>query len=117
MWWLVVACTLCLDRAFFYLLRNADDVAAYTFAGLAISALQIAPTVKRLHDVGRAGWWFVPYFVLPALLLVIAVNTPNAALYVLTSFAGLMIILWAIFELGVVRGPPGANRYGRDPLA
>ena len=36
--------------------------------------------------------------------------------FVLAFFAGLMLTLWAIFELGFVKGPERDNRYGSDPL-
>lgn len=118
-WWLVIAGTLCLDRALYYMTRGSDDFTLYAVGGVAVSAMQIAPTVKRLHDVGRSGWWYFPYFVLPAVLYLLAVESvdPEASIvFILMTFAGLMIILWAIFEMGFVRGPRGPNRYGDDPL-
>ncbi|MEC7761362.1 MAG: DUF805 domain-containing protein [Pseudomonadota bacterium] len=51
----------------------------------------IAVTARRLHDVGRSGWW--------QLLLLLPV------------IGFLVIVFWA-----VQKGTEGPNDYGRDPL-
>ncbi len=114
-WWLVIAGTACLDRALYYMTGSAG-LSSYLVFGLVVAALQIAPTVKRLHDVGRSGWWFFPYFVLPGILYAVAFSSENNILFILSTFAGLMLLLWAVFELGFVKGPERDNRYGPDPL-
>ena len=53
---------------------------------------QAAVLAKRLHDTGRTGWW-VPFSVIP------------------------IVALWLLVEAAFVRGKPGANKYGDDPLA
>ena len=35
---------------------------------------------------------------------------------VITYIIGLAILIWAIIELGCLRGTPGPNRFGPDPL-
>jgi len=52
---------------------------------------QAAVLAKRLHDTGRTGWW-VPFSVIP------------------------IVALWLLIEAGFVRGKPGENKYGADPL-
>jgi uncharacterized membrane protein YhaH (DUF805 family) len=34
----------------------------------------------------------------------------------LLYLGGFGILIWAVIELGCLRGTPGANRYGPDPL-
>lgn len=51
-----------------------------------------ALATKRLHDRGKSPLWF--------LLVLIPVLGP----------------LWLLLELGFLRGTPGENRYGDDPL-
>ena len=51
-----------------------------------------ALATKRLHDRGKSPLWF--------LLALIPVLGP----------------LWLLLELGFLRGTPGENRYGDDPL-
>ncbi|WP_288929491.1 DUF805 domain-containing protein [uncultured Maritimibacter sp.] len=51
----------------------------------------IAVTGRRLHDVGRSGWWQL--------------------LFLLPVIGFLVILFWA-----VQKGTEGPNDYGRDPL-
>lgn len=51
----------------------------------------IAVTARRLHDVGRSGWWQL--------------------LFLLPVIGFLVILFWA-----VQKGTEGPNDYGRDPL-
>jgi len=48
----------------------------------------IAVSVKRWHDRDKSGWW------------------------VLLSLVPLIGWLWALIENGLLRGTPGANRFG-----
>jgi uncharacterized membrane protein YhaH (DUF805 family) len=56
----------------------------------------IATAVKRLHDRGKSGWWFL----LMMVLSVIIVGT-----------------IWYIVECGILEGEEGPNKYGPDPRA
>ena len=59
------------------------------------SVATILPTlavgIRRLHDIDRTGWWM---------------------LILLTLIGTLVLLYWAC-----LRGTPGANRFGPDPLA
>jgi uncharacterized membrane protein YhaH (DUF805 family) len=52
----------------------------------------LATTAKRLHDTDRSGWWMLIVFV--------------------PLIGGIWLLV-----LEVLRGTPGPNRYGPDPLA
>lgn len=52
----------------------------------------VAIYVKRCHDRGKSGWWCL-------LLLVPLVGA-----------------LWALIDLGILKGTDGPNDYGPDPL-
>jgi uncharacterized membrane protein YhaH (DUF805 family) len=60
-----------------------------------------------------SGWWLLVYYLLPPVLDGIgrAVGVP-----VILSLAGSAISIWALVVLGFLRGTPGANQYGPDPL-
>jgi uncharacterized membrane protein YhaH (DUF805 family) len=49
-------------------------------------------TIKRLHDHGKSGWWYLFY----------AIPGPGW--------------MWNIIECGCLRGTVGENRYGPDPV-
>lgn len=54
--------------------------------------IHIAVAVKRYHDRNKSGWW------------------------VLIVFVPVIGGLWYFIECGFLRGTPGSNRYGSDPL-
>ncbi len=58
---------------------------------LAILVPNLAISVRRLHDVGRSGWWYLIAFV-PVIGIVI-------------------ILIWAC-----TRGDEGVNEYGEEPM-
>ncbi len=64
---------------------------------LAIDMILLIPYlclhIKRCHDREKSGWWCLILFI---------------------PFVG---FFWAIFDLGLLEGTKGDNRYGPDPLA
>lgn len=63
---------------------------------------------KRLHDRGRSGWYAA--LVLAALIAVW--SSPVGFL----DFLFVMVLVWAVIELGVLSGEQGANRFGANPV-
>jgi len=53
----------------------------------------LAISVKRWHDRDKSGWW------------------------VLINLIPLVGWIWALVENGFLRGTPGPNRFGADPIA
>ena len=75
--------------------------------GLAIGA-------KRLHDRDKSAWWLLLFYAAPSILSGAANRMDDMGIVLhLASFA---ITVWAIVELGFLRGTPGLNSYGPDPL-
>ena len=71
--------------------------------------------IKRLHDRDKSGWWLLVFYVLPGVLSTIGDNLAAGGLiFALASFA---VSIWALIELGFLRGTAGPNRFGPDPLA
>ncbi len=77
-------------------------------------------TTRRLHDRNKSAWWLVLYQGLPLVLDLLrfamardpATSGPGAVL----GFIGFCIAMWVLVDLGFLRGKPGANRFGDDPL-
>lgn len=62
---------------------------------------------KRLHDRGRSGWW--------AALILIAFSSAWPLPRGPFGYLGVLVLLWAAVELGVLSGEQGANRFGPNP--
>lgn len=91
---------------------------------LAVSLALIAPTMavswRRLHDVGRSGWWaLAPYGLAAAAgaLALAGAGAPTAE--ALSGFLGLCALAaFALLLFWFIRpGEPGANRHGPEPAA
>jgi uncharacterized membrane protein YhaH (DUF805 family) len=78
------------------------------WVGLAVGA-------KRLHDRDKSAWWLLLFYAAPSALSAVA-NRPESPGIIL-HLASFAITVWAIVELGCLRGTAGPNRYGPDPLA
>lgn len=70
--------------------------------------------IKRLHDRDKSGWWLLLFYLLSGVLDVIGMTGKLPFLFELGSVG---ISIWALVELGFLRGTAGANQYGPDPLA
>lgn len=91
-------------------------------AGLAVVAvlwIALATTVKRLHDRDRSGWWVLVFLFAPSMLegmsRAYARGGGTGLGAMALSVAGTAISIWALIELGFLRGTPGDNRFGPDP--
>lgn len=84
--------------------------------GVVMFVIGLAIAVKRLHDRDKSGAWLLVYYVLPAVLDRVARALEGSGGELLLSVASLGISLWAVVELGFLRGTAGPNRYGPDPL-
>ena len=87
--------------------------------------------VKRLHDRGKPGVPWAIIFVAPGILMQITsifqigyapvelagtqIMVPGIGATVVMWFATAMA-LWMVVELGFLKGVPGDNEYGPDPL-
>lgn len=99
----------------------AGQLIALPFS-IAANVAQWAVVTRRLHDLGRSGWWQVPAMALgmAAVLQVVSLGpdgvetNPGMA----TAMLGAMILSLAfVVVIGLVRGDPGRNRFGDPPAA
>lgn len=106
------------------------------FVGLALLYPQIAVQVKRLHDMGRSGWWVVAPFAANIVLFIVgffailgnvALNSqglenedPAAMMAMFGSIGGIVLLFFAInlgwlLWIGIVDSQPGRNKFGPNP--
>ncbi|MQG20817.1 MAG: DUF805 domain-containing protein [SAR202 cluster bacterium] len=100
-------------------------------ASFVISLAIIIPTIsltsRRLHDIGKTGWWQLPFFILVAITSTAAwtpvflwgfapESLPSWGLGVALISMVTMIAILALWIIWMVRkGDLGPNRYGPDP--
>ncbi|MGD9868971.1 MAG: DUF805 domain-containing protein [Hyphomicrobiales bacterium] len=76
-----------------------------------------AVTVKRLHDREMSAWWLIPFSILPTIFHVWGDIIGGEDRIVPVSVLSAICSVWAIVELGFLKGTDGPNAYGTDPLA
>jgi uncharacterized membrane protein YhaH (DUF805 family) len=80
-----------------------------------VSALAIG--IKRLHDRDRSGWWILLFYFGPPILAAAQNSAEDGTLASLILGLGAFAVsIWALVELGFLRGTSGPNRFGPDPL-
>jgi uncharacterized membrane protein YhaH (DUF805 family) len=97
----------------------------FEFAGLTLALLVIlyipliwiglAIGAKRLHDRDKSAWWLLVFYAAPGILST-AGNRMEEVGFIILHIISFGISVWAFVELGCLRGTPGPNRYGPDPL-
>lgn len=82
---------------------------------LAVLIPSIAVSVRRLHDINRAGWWILLPG-LPYILMFVFMATGNLAMMGIFAIVALVLaIVLLVFYL--LPGTNGPNAYGPDPKA
>jgi uncharacterized membrane protein YhaH (DUF805 family) len=82
-----------------------------------------AVAAKRFQDRDKPGvtalYGLVPLFVANLLGIFGLTGTPQGlnALGWICTLINLGVILWFLIDLGILKGTPGPNRFGGDPLA
>jgi uncharacterized membrane protein YhaH (DUF805 family) len=103
------------------ILLDAKSTDAFIFVPVGIgvvffgsmSAAISGIAVRRLHDRGKTGYWLMLYFFAPSWLIKHA-DIEGAGLVFLAAALG--AVIWAVVDLGVLRGQAGSNAFGPDPL-
>jgi uncharacterized membrane protein YhaH (DUF805 family) len=99
--------------------------AAITAIGLANLWINLALSVKRLHDRDRTGAWVflqILLVFLAVIMIIVAIavpkeqNGPWVMLAGLTGAIAFAFSVWLFVELGFLRGTRGPNRFGPDQL-
>jgi uncharacterized membrane protein YhaH (DUF805 family) len=124
-YWTITVVNLAVLFVLFFIGYATHSIAAFTAAGIAfipvfVSGFAIA--VRRLHDRNKSAWWLLLFFVLPAVLHAVRdelLRFPEVMAYFLAFACAVLraiISLWALVELGFLRGTRGPNHYGPDPV-
>ena len=107
-----------------------------TLIGLALLWPQTAMQVKRLHDMGRTGWWVLAPYGANLIMIIVTFatmfgtiamnaealeNEDPAAIMALFGSFGLVALIFVVINLGwllwlgIADSQPGRNKYGPNP--
>lgn len=90
-----------------------DSMGPFTLATLAaLVTPSLAVAIRRLHDIGRSGWWLMLTFVPVLGMLALLYEGASLLLLSVVSLLGMLALLY----LFVLEGTRGPNAYGPDPL-
>jgi uncharacterized membrane protein YhaH (DUF805 family) len=126
-WW-ATASVILLFRTVLVSTIAGFNLAPRTFTILAVTIyialfpLAYAVNAKRFHDRNKSGstalYGMIPNWttsLLGALGLTGSLAEPNTLGYICGSI-DLLVSSWFLFDLGLMKGSPGTNRFGADPV-
>jgi uncharacterized membrane protein YhaH (DUF805 family) len=120
---LIYAAIALLLGVFTYLAGHGSAIeSASGMIGIVLLISSIAVSIKRLHDRNRSGWFMLLFYLAPAALLIGcrmfgAGDGEASTTETAVGFIAMALLVWAIIELGFLRGTIGNNAYGADPTA
>jgi uncharacterized membrane protein YhaH (DUF805 family) len=94
---------------------------AVLIAYIPVTYIGVVNVIKRLHDRNKSGLWVLLFYGAPAALGLVAWllegGSDTSVGLLLLQLVSLIITIWALVELGCLRGTIGQNKYGPDPQA
>jgi uncharacterized membrane protein YhaH (DUF805 family) len=116
---------------FFFLVIGAGMATGSMNAMFALALLAYIPIIvsaiavgmKRLHDRNKSAWWLLVFYGIPIVLPFLAAvlgggfDESSSTGSIIMQYVTLTISLWALIELGCLRGTIGGNPHGPDPVA
>ena len=87
---------------------------------LPVLLVNLAVCVRRLHDRNKSAWWLLPFWIGPLILLGLTQwltdqTGEGGAAAMAALLVALALDIWALVEIGFLRGTPGDNRFGPPP--
>ena len=139
-WWMLgIAVVFIVLGVLTFLIPDAAGVlsTAEVLFGLAVALPTMAVTARRLHDVGKSGWWQLPWLIVggvSAIVMVVGAALAFGLAFLGSLFgdSGLTAIGYVVLIVGLVPyagtwlwiiawlarpGDAGANSHGPDPRA
>ena len=103
-----------------------DDIGLVGILVLLVTLIpSVTVTVRRLHDTGRSGYWYVLFLCAPILMILLSIPMillsevfsleAIGALGLLFLFSLLALFIWFICWMAAP-SEPRANRYGPNPF-
>jgi uncharacterized membrane protein YhaH (DUF805 family) len=90
-----------------FVMSNAAPV-----LGIVLNLMLMFVQIRRIHDMGRSGWWAVAATVIPIVLILPVMMVSSLDLATIT---GVIFELMLILAIGVPPGDADENRFGPPP--
>lgn len=121
-YWLYTAIVVAISLAVLFLASEIGHTTLVYYSYYFLLAYPSAAiAAKRLHDRNKSGQWAWLFIGMPfatsALDIIPFQNSGLASIRLLVSTVSLVVSIWAIVELGFLRGTVGENAFGPDPVA
>lgn len=84
---------------------------------LALIVVGVNNQIKRLHDIGRSGWWLLATIAVASAIVLAARLGVGDSAGLLADVVVNVVALGAFIVVGCIHGEPHANRFGPIPGA
>lgn len=71
--------------------------------------------VRRLHDLDKSGWWYVPYYFIPKSMIGLSTVYPEIDVPLAVKIAVGAIGIWGVLEVCFIGGTKYPNRFDYGP--
>jgi uncharacterized membrane protein YhaH (DUF805 family) len=88
----------------------------YIILAILVIYPSLALMVKRFHDRDKSGWWALVFYVPTFINGGVSYSAPESGISMVIGLVTLVVTIWLIIELGFLKGKPGSNDYGPNPL-
>ena len=85
---------------------------AAPYLGIALNLMLMSVQIRRVHDIGRSGWWAVAATAAPIILVIPVLLVASLDLATIT---GVIFEVMLIVGIGALPGDPEENRFGPPP--
>lgn len=102
-----------------FIFGDEDEILSSIYA-LAVFIPSLAISVRRLHDIGKSGWFLLVIFFLPFVVAIIGalLMAVSESIGLIVLFIGIILMLYfSFYYLIFTKGKVGDNIYGSDPKA
>lgn len=83
---------------------------------IALYYIQFSLMIRRLHDMGKSGWWFVLYFLVPSIYFAILPTLPEYGASLVVSLVFAFVAMGGLANVGFAAGTKGPNKYDVEPV-
>ncbi|AEV39124.1 protein containing DUF805 [Pseudovibrio sp. FO-BEG1] len=78
---------------------------------IALYYIQLSLMIRRLHDMGKSGWWFVLYCLVPSIYFAFLPMIPEYGASIVVTLVFAFVAFGGLVNAGFAPGTKGPNKY------